>query len=90
MTDDSNLTPGGEMNDATTAVDCPVSGDQAIERPTAGDYREYDCPSCGTFRISRTALALAPDSPETLKAALEIAKRAAPDEVPLISNIVSG
>lgn len=90
MTDDSNLTPGGEMNDAATAVDCPVSGDQAIERASTGDYREYDCPTCGIFRISRTVLALTPDSPETLKAALEIARRATPDEVPLISNIVSG
>jgi predicted RNA-binding Zn-ribbon protein involved in translation (DUF1610 family) len=90
MTDDSHLTPGGEMNDASAAAVCPVSGDQAIERPTTSDFREYDCPTCGIFRISRTVLALAPDSPETLKAALEIAKRAAPDEVPLISNIVSG
>ncbi|HEY8574923.1 MAG TPA: hypothetical protein VIL88_01145 [Devosia sp.] len=90
MTDDSNLTPGGEMNDASTIVDCPVSGEQATEHPTTGDYREYDCPTCGRFRISRTVLALAPDNPETLKAALETAKRAAPGEIPFISNIVSG
>lgn len=78
------------MNNASTVVECPVSGDQAIELPTNGDYREYDCPTCGIFRVSRTVLALAPESPETLKAALEIAKRAAPDQLPLISNIVSG
>lgn len=71
-------------------VECPVSGDQAVERPGAGDYVEYNCPVCGTFRIGRTVLTLEPQRP-TLQLALEVAKGAAsPFEVPLISNVVSG
>ncbi len=70
---------------------CPVSGDPATKREGDGDFVEYDCPTCGTFRISRTVLALAPENPEILQVALHVAKEAAdPGEVPLISNIVSG
>ena len=71
---------------------CPISGDPDTLQPKTGDYAEYDCPTCGRFRISRTALQLAgDDDQELLRTALEIAKHAAdPDEVPTIRNLVGG
>ena len=35
---------------------CPISGDPAQSLPTTGDYIELDCPTCGRFRISGSAL----------------------------------
>jgi hypothetical protein len=35
---------------------CPISDEPAETSPTDGDFAEFDCPSCGRFRISRTAL----------------------------------
>jgi hypothetical protein len=35
---------------------CPISGDPVASLPTTGDYIEFDCPTCGRFRISCLAL----------------------------------
>ena len=35
---------------------CPISGDPVETLPTTGDYIELDCPTCGRFRISGSAL----------------------------------
>jgi hypothetical protein len=35
---------------------CPISDEPAEALPQTGGYHEFDCPSCGRFRISDTAL----------------------------------
>lgn len=35
---------------------CPISGDPVESLPKTGDYIEFDCPTCGRFRISGSAL----------------------------------
>ena len=74
-----------------TTTPCPITQDPSEVRGKSGDYTEFDCPTCGVFRISGTAMALAGDKPETLAEALHVAKLAAEDgSVPLIDNVVSG
>ena len=34
---------------------CPISDEPAEALPKTGGYHEFDCPSCGRFRISDTA-----------------------------------
>jgi predicted RNA-binding Zn-ribbon protein involved in translation (DUF1610 family) len=41
-----------------TSTTCPISDEPVEVIPTDGDYAEFDCPGCGRFRISRTALRL--------------------------------
>lgn len=31
---------------------CPISDEPAEALPQTGGYHEFDCPSCGRFRIS--------------------------------------
>jgi hypothetical protein len=74
-----------------TTTPCPITKDPAEVRAKTGEYTEFDCPSCGVFRISDAALALAGDNPETLAEALYVAKMATErDATPLIDNVVSG
>jgi hypothetical protein len=74
-----------------TSTSCPITHDPAHIRAKTSDYTEFDCPTCGVFRISAAALALAGDNPETLAEALTVAQTAAHDgEVPIIDNVVSG
>ncbi|WP_457812052.1 hypothetical protein [Sinorhizobium meliloti] len=41
----------------STNGDCPVSNEPAQEAlPRLGDFVEITCPTCGRFRITRTAL----------------------------------
>lgn len=35
---------------------CPISNEPAEVLSSTGDYREFDCPSYGRFRISGSAL----------------------------------
>jgi predicted RNA-binding Zn-ribbon protein involved in translation (DUF1610 family) len=40
-----------------TYYTCPISDEPVHEvLPRTGDFAEFDCPGCGRFRISRTAL----------------------------------
>ncbi len=40
-----------------TYYTCPISNEPLLEvLPKIGDFAEFICPSCGRFRISRTAL----------------------------------
>ena len=74
-----------------TSTSCPITNEPAQIRAKTADYTEYDCPSCGVFRISSAALALAGDNPETLAEALSVAQNAVErGEVPLVDNVVSG
>lgn len=70
---------------------CPITKDPAKIRADTADYIEFDCPTCGVFRISSAALALAVTNPATLADALHVARQAAENgETPLIDNVVSG
>ena len=69
---------------------CPVT-DEAARRNVeiAGDHEEFFCPSCGHFRISRTALLvigtyLVKDRKDFLRKAR---RDAAPGAVPMVANI---
>jgi hypothetical protein len=74
-----------------TSTPCPITQDPSQIRAKTADYTEFDCPTCGVFRISSAALALAGDNPETLAEALSVAKTAAHDgEIPIVDNVVSG
>jgi hypothetical protein len=68
---------------------CPISGDTWVRRPTTGDYLEYNCPTCGRFRVTRTAMKLAGEKDQgLLREALQVAKHSTrPGEVPIISNL---
>ena len=67
---------------------CPVTQELAVKIQSTADFDEYDCPSCGVFRISSTAIALSEDNPEVLREALETAiSQARPGEVPMIDNV---
>ena len=68
---------------------CPISADRDVLQPSIGDYVEYNCPTCGRFRISGTAFELVSEhDPETLKTALNVAKLSAdPGQVPMIKNL---
>lgn len=74
------------MDDNTTTR-CPITGDLAQVAPATGDFKEFDCPTCGRFKISNTALALAEGQPELLQEALVAAKSRANDQVPTIDNL---
>ena len=69
---------------------CPVT-DKAARRNVeiSGDHEEFFCPSCGQFRISRTALlVIGPYPVEVRKDFLRKAKRdAAPGAIPMVANI---
>lgn len=69
--------------------DCPISGTKGVRVSATDELVECDCPMCGRFRVSRTALALAGDNDQVvLFDALKAAKAAASfDEVPLITNL---
>lgn len=74
-----------------TSTPCPITGDAAEIRTKTAEYTEFECPTCGVFRISDAAMALAGDNPETLAEALSVAKTAADDgQTPTIDNVVSG
>lgn len=74
-----------------TSMPCPITGDPAAIKNKTTEYTEFDCPTCGVFRISDAAMALAGDKPETLMEALTVAKAAASGgEPPIIDNVVSG
>ena len=69
---------------------CPVT-DEAARRNVeiTGDHEEFFCPSCGHFRISRTALLVIGTYPvEDRKDFLRKARRdAAPGAIPMVANI---
>lgn len=71
------------------ADDCPISGTKNVRVPSTGDYVEYNCPVCGRFRVSSTAIRLAGDEDQGLLFdALKVAKQNLdPDEIPMISNL---
>ena len=74
-----------------TSTSCPITNEPAQIRAKTDEYTEFDCPSCGVFRISAAALALAGDKPDTLAEALSVAQTAAQDgEIPTVDNVVSG
>ncbi|WP_423066191.1 hypothetical protein [Devosia sp. CN2-171] len=67
---------------------CPVSLEPATLLASNAEYREYRCPTCGTFRISQVALTLAGDDPEVLREALSVARHVtSAGEVPFVSNV---
>ena len=58
---------------------------------STGEFAEYDCPTCGRFRISRTVLTMMPDKPEVLRHELYRAKwLTKAGDIPMIANIVGG
>lgn len=78
------------MKDNPQAV-CPITHEPATVADTTGDYVEFNCPSCGHFRISRTVLIMLPDNPEVLRHELYRAKSLTKaGEIPLIANVVGG
>jgi predicted RNA-binding Zn-ribbon protein involved in translation (DUF1610 family) len=70
---------------------CPISDEPAeVAIPTDGDFAEFDCPSCGRFRISRTALKAIKRLPRKEKEALLNKARSdaqGGEGIPLIRNI---
>lgn len=68
---------------------CPISGTPDTRVPSNGDYFEFDCPVCGHYRISGTAMELAGDDDQpVLFDALQAAKRSVePDQIPMIANL---
>lgn len=73
-----------------TSTTCPISDEPVEVIPTVGDYAEFDCPSCGRFRISRTALKLiAKRSRRRRETLLDKARADAQggDGIPFIRNI---
>ena len=86
---DLGKTTGSEEGAMADHTACPITGDENSLRVSAGDYREYDCPTCGRFRISGTALALAgANDQDVLRAALDVARHSTPSgQVPMISNL---
>jgi hypothetical protein len=72
---------------STETRPCPVCGRRSEHEQTTGDFTEIDCPDCGRFRISGTALQIFRDfeDQDEKRAALEAAKReTAPGELPFI------
>jgi Zn-finger nucleic acid-binding protein len=43
-----------ENRNQPTLKTCPHCGNKAMLMPKLGDYSEYNCPTCGTYRISGT------------------------------------
>lgn len=69
---------------------CPISGDPVDSLPTTGDYIEFDCPTCGRFRISGSALeSMTELSRQEKEALLSKAKRDAQggDGIPFIRDV---
>jgi hypothetical protein len=67
---------------------CPITGDPVRISPAPGDFQQYECPTCGVFRISKTALALADENNEVLREALIAARNQAGEgETPVIDNL---
>lgn len=73
-----------------TTDTCPISDEPAELIPSDGDFAEFVCPSCGRFRISRTALRLIKNlSRRRREALLNKARSDAQggDGIPFIRNI---
>ncbi len=69
---------------------CPISGHASALETRLQDSRQFNCPECGRFRVSGTALHLFEINPNRYdrRGLLAEAKcRAKPGEIPLISNI---
>jgi hypothetical protein len=70
---------------------CPICrGDARVESQKFGDADIVQCPNCGRFKISGTALAVlqSVDNPERRRECLKKAKRwVDPDDLPFIRNI---
>lgn len=72
-----------------TIVTCPISDEPVKALPSGGDFLEFVCPSCGRFRISRTALRLIKNLSRRRRETLLNKARsdAQGDGVPFIRNI---
>lgn len=73
----------------TAMLECPITGD--ISPVIVGvDFKEFDCPTCGRFRISGTVQVTHAGKHDELARALKNAQmRVNPDQVPMISNLPS-
>ena len=75
----------------STSEQCPVSNEPAQQASSsAGDFAEFTCPTCGRFRVSRSAVQQLSDMPEALAtdALAKAKKRAEIDgsELPVIRS----
>lgn len=75
----------------STNDQCPVTNEPAQQaQASVGDFTEFTCPTCGRFRVSRSAVEQLSDMPEELSVdALAKAKKRAEidgDEVPVIRS----
>ncbi len=76
---------------SSTNEQCPVTNEPAQQdQSSTGDFAEFTCPTCGRFRVSRSAVQQLSDMPEALAtdALAKAKKRAEIDggEVPLIRS----
>ncbi|MBB3237387.1 hypothetical protein FHS20_004284 [Phyllobacterium endophyticum] len=74
----------------TTTI-CPISNEPVDLISTASDYSEFNCPSCGRFRISPAALKLIVNHSRRRRESLLDKARAdaqGGDGIPFIRNIL--
>jgi uncharacterized radical SAM superfamily protein len=75
------------MQDAV--MRCPISEDLSPVT-VAGDYKEFDCPTCGRYRVSNTVMVTHEGKHEELAEALQQARRrVSSDQIPMISNLLT-
>lgn len=76
--------------DRTKDAKCPIcEGDAQTAIKTIGDWHEFDCPACGTFRITDTAFQMAPSrTMEQRRGALATAirRRTTINTIPMIGG----
>jgi hypothetical protein len=69
---------------------CPIcEGDAVAEQVTTGDWLEFSCEACGTYRISGTALEVFPSLPRSVRQLrLESAKNEVlgTDQMPMVKT----
>lgn len=75
----------------STNEQCPVTNEPAQQAPScAGDFAEFTCPTCGQFRVARSAIQQLSEMPEELSidALAKAKKRAEIDggELPVIRS----
>ncbi len=59
-----------------TYYNCPISEEPVHEvLPRAADFVEFFCPTCGQFRIAKTAIGAVKDMPQSEREALLTAAR---------------
>lgn len=62
---------------------CPICSLECEANPSTGDFVEYSCGTCGTFRVAGSVMVME-NAPTPL--ALERAKARAGDRVPTITT----